>query len=663
MSGFQQVDAAQILRASKIGLWRVDQENGVPVRFYADAQMDELLGITGEVTPEARLTFFQAHIHPDDRELFAEYASKQSQMHTEIVYRYLHPTKGELIVRCSGARDPDITDRVSLIGTHRDISDAVRMEQEKQAEKRLAEQNLSLRRERLEQRAYYRDLLDLQSCGLMAYTIPGHQVIHMNAEALRIYGEKSLEDVQAHLGDVLRRVYYLDDETPRQLKGLWWNDSAVDYECVINKDTEKECHIMARTKAVRMPGGERAVLTTFLDVSDVVVLRRALQQAQEGSRAKSAFLFAMSHDLRTPMNAILGYADLMERHWGQDELCRGYLQKLKDASRFLLGLIGNVLEVSRIESGKEELHEAPWDLRELNETLDVLLESEIVHKNLHVTRCVTLAHPYVWCDAMKLREILMNLLSNAVKYTPEGGSIEMMLEELPAAEPGKTRLRMNVQDTGIGIAEAYLPHLFEAFTRERDSSESGIIGTGLGLRIVKMFVDLMGGSVSVQSKPGEGSCFTVEVPLRLAQKSEMPDVPAAAPARAGKMVCLKGRHILLAEDNALNAEIATTVLQDAGMEVEWAKDGAIALEKLREAPVGHYDLILMDIQMPHLNGYQAAREIRALPDARAKTLIVAMTANAFEEDRQAAFDAGMDAYVTKPIAAAKLMQVLSQTLL
>ena len=239
----------------------------------------------------------------------------------------------------------------------------------------------------------------------------------------------------------------------------------------------------------------------------------------------------------------------------------------------------------------------------------------------------------------------------------------MMLEELPAAEPGKTRLRMNVQDTGIGIAEAYLPHLFAAFTRERDSSESGIIGTGLGLRIVKMFVDLMGGSVSVQSKPGEGSCFTVEVPLRLAQKSEMPDAPAAAPARAGKMVCLKGRHILLSEDNALNAEIATTVLQDAGMEVEWAKDGAIALEKLREAPVGHYDLILMDIQMPHLNGYQAAREIRALPDARAKTLIVAMTANAFEEDRQAAFDAGMDAYVTKPIAAAKLMQVLSQTLL
>ena len=659
MSGFQQVDAAQILRSSKIGLWRVDQENGVPVRFYADAKMDELLGITGEVTPEERLTFFQAHIHPDDRELFAEYASKQSQMHTEIVYRYLHPTKGELIVRCSGARDPDITDRVSLIGTHRDISDAVRMEREKQAEKRLAEQNLSLRRERLEQRAYYRDLLDMQSCGLMAYTIPGHQVIHMNAEALRIYGEKSIEDVQAHLKMVLERVHYPDKETIKRLEALRWGEGAVDYECIINQGMPKECHIMAKTKAVRMPNGERAVLTTFLDVSDVVVLRQALQRAEAGSRAKSAFLFAMSHDLRTPMNAILGYAELMEHHWGQDALCQGYLEKLKEASRFLLGLIGNVLEVSRIESGKEELHEAPWDLRELNETLDVLLESEIAHKELHVTRCVTLAHPYVWCDAMKLREILMNLLSNAVKYTPDGGSIKMTLEELPAAEPGKTRLRMQVQDTGIGIAEAYIPHLFEAFTRERDSSESGILGTGLGLRIVKTFVELMGGSVSVQSKPGEGSCFTVELPLRLAPKPETPD---AAPAQA-KQVCLEGKRILLAEDNTLNAEIATTVLQDAGIEVEWAKDGALALEMLREAPIGHYDLILMDIQMPHLNGYQAAREIRALPDARAKTCIVAMTANAFDEDRQAAFDAGMDAYVTKPIATTKLMQVLSQILL
>ena len=656
MSLQNQMEEAEILRASKIGLWRVDQENGIPVRMYANAQMNKLLGTSEEMTPEERLAFFQSRIHPEDQPMFAEYASKQSAMHTEIVYRYLHPTEGELIVRCSGARDPAITDRVSLIGTHRDISDAFRMEREKQAERRLAEQNRNLRRERLEQRAYYRDLLDMQSCGLMAYTIPGHKLIHMNAEALRIYGEKSVEDVQAHLGDVLRRVCYLDDETPRQLKALWWNDSAVDYECIINQGEPRECHIMAKTKAVQMPGGERAVLTTFLDVSDVVVLRQALQKAEAGSRAKSAFLFAMSHDLRTPMNAILGYADLMQAHWEDREESLTYLQKLKDASCFLLGLIGNVLEVSRIESGKEELHEAPWDLRKLDEILE-LLENDISNKNLTLTRHITLEYPDVFCDAMKLREILMNLLSNAVKYTPVGGSIDLTVEELPGVQPDQTLLRMQVKDNGIGIAEAYLPHLFEAFTRERDSSESGILGTGLGLRIVKSFVDLMNGTVTVESKPGAGSCFTVEVPLRLAE-----GLRSAEQKTAAAEISLWGRRILLAEDNALNAEITTTVLNDAGIEVELAEDGAIALEKLREAPAGHYDLILMDIQMPHLNGYQATREIRALPDERAKTIIVAMTANAFEEDRQAAYDAGMNGYITKPIATAKLMRVLAKVL-
>ena len=652
-----QVDPDKIRRSEKIGLWRVDNENGVPVRFYADAQMDELLGITGEVTPEERLAIFQERIHPDDREIFAEYSRKQCDRHTEIVYRYLHPQAGLMVVRCSGARDPEVTDRISLIGTHRDISDAIRMEREKQAELRLARQNMALRREKAWKEDYYRELLDMQSCGLMAYTLPGHKVLHMNAEALRMYGVKDIEEGQERLGELLSKVRYPDPATPKKLRKLSSGHDAVDYECVINPGTPGECHAMCKTKPVRMQDGELAVITTFLDVSDMVTLRRALRQAEEGSKAKSAFLFAMSHDLRTPMNAILGYADLMEAHWDESAVALEYLQKLKDASRFLLGLIGNVLEVSRIESGKETLHEAPWDLRKLSETLDVLLENEVTHKQLNITRKITLDHPYALCDAVKLREILMNLLSNAVKYTPDGGSICLTVEQQPAADAGHTLLRMVVEDTGIGIAETYLPHLFEAFTRERDSSESGIMGTGLGLRIVKSFVDLMGGSVTVKSSPGAGSRFAVEVPLALAEAPE-----AAWKTLPETELSLRGRRILLAEDNALNAEIATTVLEDVGMEVELAGDGAIALKKLQEAPVGHYDLILMDIQMPHLNGYQAARKIRALPDERARTTIVAMTANAFEEDRQAAFEAGMDAYVTKPIEPAKLMQVLGNVL-
>ena len=249
----------------------------------------------------------------------------------------------------------------------------------------------------------------------------------------------------------------------------------------------------------------------------------------------------------------------------------------------------------------------------------------------------------------------MNLLSNAVKYTPSGGSIHVALEQLPGVRPECMRLRITVADTGIGIAKEFQPHLFEAFSRERDSSESGIIGTGLGLHIVKSFADLMDGTAAVESAPGQGSRFTVELPLRLLQKQDAPSSEDAA-------ISLSGKRVLLTEDNALNAEITATILQDAGVMVETAENGAAAIAMLQAAPIGYYDLILMDIQMPCMNGYQATKAIRALPDARSKILIVAMTANAFDEDRQAALDAGMDDYASKPIEAEKMRHIISEAL-
>lgn len=652
-----QLDPQDILRTSHIGLWRLDRENKEPVRLYGDAMMDELLGITGPVTPEERLAFFSKYIHPDDRELFAEYSRRQAETQTEIVYRYIHPVRGEMVIRCSGRPDPSATVQACSIGTHQDITDIMRLEQAHLAERRLAEQNMNLREEQQKQENYYRELLDVQNCGLLAYTMPGHKIIHVNAEALRMYDVKSVKEFQENLASIISDVWYPDLQVVQRLKRLRNGSDVVDYECVIHKGRPNECHVMAKTKDFLLPNGERAVTTTFLDVSDMVLLRRALHQAEEGSRAKSSFLFAMSHDLRTPMNAILGYADLMESHWGQEKPCREYLQKLKQASRFLLGLIGNVLEVSRIESGKETLHEAPWDLNDLRDILD-LLENDVEKKDLHVHTRIELSHPHVLCDAVKLREVLMNLLSNAVKYTPSGGDIRLIVEELPAAAPDLIQLRMTVRDNGIGIAKEYIPHLFEAFSRERDSSESGILGTGLGLRIVKSFVELMGGSITVESELGKGSCFTAELPLKLAD-SEAPTHSAATKTPA---VTLAGKRILMAEDNALNAEITVTVLKDAGVQVDAAQDGVQAVEMLKAAPAGYYDLILMDVQMPRMNGYEAARAIRALPDARAKTPIAAMTANAFEEDRQAAFQAGMDAYASKPIEPTKLMRVIAETM-
>lgn len=654
----EEVNIKEILRASRMGMWRVEMEEGKPPRFYADEVMDELLGIDREITPEERFVFHRSRIHPEDMRLFQEYSDKLTEARTEIVYRYIHPVSGAMFVRCGGERDTSVTEYVAVTGIHQDISETVRIEKEKEAERRLAELNDSLRKEKRRQDIYYKELLDIENCGVLAYTMPGHKVIHMNAEALRMYGIESVEAAQRELGPLLRQVYYPDSEVLNQLKKLRNEDDMVDYECIIGKGKANECHALAKTKVVHIPTGERAVLTTFVDVSDMVMLKNALHCAEEGSRAKSSFLFAMSHDLRTPMNAIIGYAELMEAHWGEKEVTTNYLQKLKGASQFLLALIGNVLEIARIESGKETLNEAPWNLMKLEETLDILLDGEISRKQLTVNRNVNIRHANVYCDALKIREIIMNLLSNAVKYTSEGGKIVLDIDEKPSARDGFMTLQIRVSDNGIGISKEYVPYIFDAFTRERSSSESGIIGTGLGLRIVKSFVDLMNGDISVKSEPGKGTCFTVEISCRKIPEEELQQQMEEQPEN----VSLAGRRLLLAEDNGLNAEIAMTILQDADAEVELAADGKIAVDKLQDVPVGYYDAILMDIQMPNMNGYEATKAIRKLTDERAKIPIIAMTANAFEEDRQAALAAGMDDYVAKPVEISELFRTIMKNL-
>ena len=654
----EEVNIKEILRASRMGMWRVEIEEGKPPRFYADEVMDELLGIDREITPEERFVFHRSRIYPEDMRLFQEYSDKLTAARTEIVYRYIHPVSGAMFVRCGGERDTSVTEYVAVTGIHQDISETVRIEKEKEAERRLAELNDSLRKEKRRQDIYYKELLDIENCGVLAYTMPGHKVIHMNAEALRMYGIESVEAAQRELGPLLRQVYYPDSEVLNQLKKLRNEDDMVDYECIIGKGKANECHALAKTKVVHIPTGERAVLTTFVDVSDMVMLKNALRRAEEGSRAKSSFLFAMSHDLRTPMNAIIGYAELMEAHWGEKEVTTNYLQKLKGASQFLLALIGNVLEIARIESGKETLNEAPWNLMMLEETLDILLDGEISRKQLTVNRNVNIRHANVYCDALKIREIIMNLLSNAVKYTAEGGKIVLDIEEKPSVQDDFMTLQIRVSDNGIGISKEYVPYIFDAFTRERSSSESGIIGTGLGLRIVKSFVDLMNGDISVKSEPGKGTCFTVEISCRKIPEEELQQQMEEQPEN----VSLAGRRLLLAEDNGLNAEIAMTILQDADAEVELAADGKIVVDKLQDVPAGYYDAILMDIQMPNMNGYEATKAIRKLTDERAKIPIIAMTANAFEEDRQAALAAGMDDYVAKPVEISELFRTIMKHL-
>ena len=665
MSELSQADVQKILQSSRMGLWRVEFEKGKTTRFFADAVMDELIGISREVTPEERYEFYRGRIHPDDLKMFDEYSAHLSTDRTEIIYRYIHPISGEMIVRCSGAKVGSETCYEAVVGTHQDISETIRFEKDRLEERRLVELNRTLREEQQLQENYYRNLLDIQSCGVMAYTLPGHRMIHMNAEALRMYHVKDMEEAQHNLGSILFSLYYLDKTVPEKLKALRDGEGCVDYECVIGKGTDHECHIMAKTKTVTLPTGEKAVVTTFLDVSEMIMLKEALKKAEEGSRAKSAFLFAMSHDLRTPMNAIIGYAQLMRTHWGEKELTEQYLSKLEGASQFLLSLIGNVLEVSRIENGKETLHEETWNVISLEPTLGALLENEMKQKHLTFKKTLNVTHADVICDAIKVREIIMNLMSNAVKYTPDGGEIHLAITEHPSDREGYGVYEIAVSDNGMGIGKEYIPHLFEAFSREKNSSESGIMGTGLGLSIVKSFVDLMGGSIRVDSELGKGSCFTVTLSHRLATLAQTQEAKKHSDQKDRQKTqnFLQDKRVLLAEDNELNADITMTILADVGIKVELAKDGEQAVSMLKESSDGYYDLVLMDIQMPRLNGYQATRHIRALDDPnKSKILILAMTANAFEEDRQAAFEAGMDGYVVKPVEVKVLLDTMVEAL-
>ena len=425
--------------------------------------------------------------------------------------------------------------------------------------------------------------------------------------------------------------------------------------CLIHPREEYEAQVLAKSKVFRYPNGERIIITVFLDISNMVMLKKALEQAKEGSEAKSAFLFNMSHDLRTPLNAIIGFSQLMKAHWDDQEVSRDYLDKIDESSQYLLSLINNILEMSKIESGKEELKEKPWDIYTSIDNLLQFFESDIRQKNQTLNYSVNIQHNMILTDSLKIREIYVNLMSNAIKYTNEGGTISFSLEEIEREE-GLSDYKAIVQDTGIGISKDYLPHIFESFTRQRTSSESGVLGTGLGMPIVKKLVDLMHGTINIESEEGKGTTVVVSLPHRyIIEEQEVKKVD-------DKEIDLTGKHILLVEDNDLNAEIVQTLLEDKGIKVMCAKDGLEAVTLVKEKAVDCFDCILMDIQMPRMNGFEACKVIRSLPNNRSQLPIIALTANAFEEDRKDCLEAGMSEHVSKPIEIQSLLQTIESVL-
>lgn len=390
-------------------------------------------------------------------------------------------------------------------------------------------------------------------------------------------------------------------------------------------------------------------------------LETALKKAEAASLAKTSFLNNMSHDIRTPMNVILGYAQLMEEELKEKDLpeTKEHLEKLQQSGKLLLSIINNVLDMARIESGKMEIDESYSRIEDIRQSVFTVFDAEARKKKIAFRYSVNVEHEHVLTDVTKVKEIFVNILSNAMKYTPSGGSVTVSLEELPCDEPGYMIMRTRVSDTGIGMSQDYLTRIFEAFTREKNTTRSKIAGTGLGMSIVKRYVDLLGGTIQVESELGKGSTFTVTLKHKIADESFYENRKIENPETGTEI--LEGRNILIAEDNDLNAEIAEAILKRAGLKTERVVNGIQCVNMITKMPADTYDMILMDIQMPEMDGYEAARAIRQLPDREKACIpIIAMTANAFEEDKKDAMAAGMNGHMAKPIQVEQLLSMLAE---
>lgn len=387
-------------------------------------------------------------------------------------------------------------------------------------------------------------------------------------------------------------------------------------------------------------------------------IRKSAEKARKANEAKTRFLFNMSHDIRTPMNAIVGFSGLLEKSIHDEKKSLDYIKKIRVSSDILLTIINQVLEMARIESGKITLNLESVNIREMVEAMNTVFESSLTKKSLEYQCSLNVVHDQILCDKTKMEEIILNVVSNSIKYTNPHGKITVSIDELDSEDEKNENYKVVVEDNGIGMSQDYLPHIFEEFSREHTSTETRVAGTGLGLPIVKSLVDRMGGTIEVESEEGKGTRFimkfsfpvSLENQVREKEKQNIPDITEK----------LKGKRILLAEDNDLNAEIAETVLVEAGIEVKRVEDGLQCIEELKKMPENYYDVILMDVQMPNMDGYTATQRIRDLDDSRAEIPIIAMTANAYDEDRRKAQEAGMDGFLAKPLDVDEMMRLLGK---
>lgn len=652
-----------IMTNAGIGIWHIILEKEKKPRMKANKRMLELLGIEENNLSEE--TVYEKWFNNIKKSELSEVNKAVEEMisgkKSEVTYKWIHPVLGEQYVRCGGTAQETENGHI-LRGYHYNVNDEVTREQEVNRERKLYKDAIA-------NGATFSFQFDLTE-GMLTSDFKG------------MYDEKALEAMNLTVPvayDTYVKAFY-DRFRNKTLSSsddkIFRKDLLDKYERGENVvTTEYYCGKLNqyhRNEIYMNENKENGHIYALVIGSDITVhrdaeekfkqeLTDAIEAAQAANRAKSSFLFSMSHDIRTPMNAIVGYTELLSKNLSDEEKAMSYISKIKSSNEFLLSLINNVLEMARIESGKESLDESPWNITELNDSIMAVFDGQMKTKNINFVKEVDIKHTDVVCDATKVREILLNIIGNAWKFTHEGGTISVRVNEILSEKEGYNAYKYEIEDTGIGMTEDFIPHIFEEFSRERDSVHSNISGTGLGMPIVKRFVELMGGTIEVESELNKGTKFTVIIPLKHASEDDIATLTSKD--EEVNYEIFVGKRILLAEDNELNAEIAMAVLAEFGLEVDRAKDGMECIEMLVEADKDRYDLILMDIQMPNMNGYEATRAIRAMDEERFRKIpIIAMTANAFDEDKKNAKDAGMNGHISKPFATKQLVSTLAANL-